>query len=117
MEFGYEVHIQFGVILIWMNRANQLLDMIVIVVVLTTIISITIFNNQTITGSFDDSRSILPEYREGYEVGKVLGREDYLGGEGHDDRCPQEKITILWCIGYEIGYNDGYYDSEILGGK
>ena len=23
------------------------------------------------TGSSDDSRSILPEYREGYEVGKV----------------------------------------------
>lgn len=65
------MHIQFGVILIWMNRANQLLNMIVIVVVLTTIISITIFNNQTTTGSSDDSRPILPKYREGYEVGKV----------------------------------------------
>ena len=100
-----------------LDEQGQLLNMIVIVVVLTTIISITIFNNQTTTGSSDDSRSILPNYREGYEVGKVQGREDHLRGEEHDDRCHQEKATILWCIGYEIGYNDGYYDSEILGGR
>ena len=95
-----------------MNRANQLLNMIVIVVVLTTIISITIFNNQTTTGSSDDSRPILPKYREGYEVGKVQGWEDHLGGEEHDDRCPSENTTILWCIGYEIGYNDSYYNNS-----
>ena len=95
MEFGYEVHIQFGVILIWMNRANQLLNMIVIVVVLTTIISITIFNNQTITGSFDDSRSILPEYREGYEVGKVQGWEDHHGEEEHDDRSARKNYHTM----------------------
>lgn len=61
-----------------LDEQGQLLNMIVIVVVLTTIISITIFNNQTTTGSSDDSRSILPNYREGYEVGKVQGREDHL---------------------------------------
>jgi hypothetical protein len=116
MEYGYEVYMQFGAILILM-RTNQLPNMIVIVVVLTTITLITIFNNQMATGSFDDSRSILPEYREGYEVGKVQGMEDHLGSEGHVDRCPQEKVTILWCIGYEIGYNDGYYDPEILSGN
>ena len=40
-----------------------------------------------------------------------------MRGEEHDDRCPQEKATILWCIGYEIGYNDGYYDSRDFRGK
>jgi hypothetical protein len=86
---------------------------IVIVVILTTIYSITILNNQTTTASTDDGGSILSKYRNGYGVGKDQGREDSRGGKEHDDRCPLEKVTILWCIGYEIGYNDGYYDSEI----
>lgn len=87
---------------------------IVIVVVLITIISITIFSNQVTTASSDeDGRSIEPNYQEGYEIGKLQGIDDHSDGREHNDSCPPEKGTILWCIGYEIGYNDGYYDSEI----
>jgi hypothetical protein len=76
-----------------------------------------IFNSQT-TASSDDGRSIAPIYREGYEVGREQGKEDQTGGNEHDDRCPPETGDILWCIGYEMGYNEGYYNtSEILGRK
>ena len=37
--------------------------------------------NWVTTGSSDDSRPILPKYREGYEVGKVQGSEDHRDGE------------------------------------
>jgi hypothetical protein len=96
---------------------NQILNVIVIMVVLTPIISITIFNNQSTNASSDDGTSIAPIYRDGYEVGKVQGREDHIGGNEHDDRCPPENGDILWCIGYEMGYNDYYNTSEILGRK
>lgn len=99
-----------------MRILNQVPKVIVIGVVLTTITSIVIFNNQATTGSSDDGGSIFPKYREGYEVGKVEGKEDSRGGKEHDDKCPQEKVTILWCIGYEMGYNDGYYEPQISGG-
>lgn len=95
----------------------QIPNVIVIAVILTTIISITIFNYQSTTASGDDGRSIAPNYRDGYKVGMVQGLEDHRSGSEHDDRCPSENTTILWCIGFEIGYNDGYYDPEILGGN
>jgi hypothetical protein len=47
---------------------NQILNVIMIVVVLTPITSIMIFNNQSTSASSDDGRSIAPIYREGYEV-------------------------------------------------
>lgn len=96
----------------------RILKVIIIVVFLTTIPSIMIVDNQAMTASVDEGVSIAPFYRDGYDKGKVQGIEDHRDGIEHDDRCPSEKnITILWCIGYEIGYNDGYYDPEILGGN
>jgi hypothetical protein len=98
---------------------NLMPIIIVILVALTTIIAtITIFNNQVTSASSNNGKSIAPNYREGYEVGKAQGREEHRSGNVHDDRCPPENNGILWCIGYEIGYNDGYYDSsEILKGR
>lgn len=90
----------------------QIPNVIIIAVILTTIISIAIFNYQSITASADDGRSIAPNYRDGYKVGMVQGLEDHRSGSEHDDRCPSENTTILWCIGFEIGYNDGYYNSS-----
>jgi hypothetical protein len=91
-------------------------QMPIAIVILTTI---TIFNNQVTTASsYDDDNSISRNYRDGYEVGKVQGRDDHRNGNEHNDRCPPENNGILWCIEYEIGYNDGYYSaSEILGRK
>ncbi|MGH9979494.1 MAG: hypothetical protein ACRD8Z_27200 [Nitrososphaeraceae archaeon] len=76
-----------------------------------------IIRNQVTLASSDDTRSnaTAPNYRDGYEVGTVQGMEDHGSGSEHDDRCPSENVTIIWCIGFEIGYNDGYYDSEISG--
>jgi hypothetical protein len=95
---------------------NLMPIVIVIVVTLTTTFAtITIFNNQVTSALSNHSKSIAPNYREGYEVGKTQGREEHRSGNVHDDRCPLENNGILWCIRYEIGYNDGYYDpSEIL---
>jgi hypothetical protein len=42
----------------------------------------------------------------------VHGRDDNRGGNEHNDRCLPGDNDILWCIGYEIGYNDGYYGSS-----
>jgi hypothetical protein len=95
----------------------QILNIIVIVVFLTTIPSIMIVDNQAMTALVDEGVSIAPFYRDGYDKGKVQGIEDHRDGIKHNDRCPSENTTILWCIGYEIGYNDGYYDAEILGGN
>lgn len=89
----------------------QTLNVMIIVVVLTTITSVMIFTNLTVASS-DDGRSIAPYYRDGYEVGKILGIEDHRYGNEHNDRCLSENATIFWCIGYEIGYNDGYYGSS-----
>jgi hypothetical protein len=60
----------------------------------------------------DDNKSILPNYREGYKVGEAQGRKDNIGSNEHDDRCPSWDRNILYCIGYEIGYNDGYYGTS-----
>ncbi|MGH9924301.1 MAG: hypothetical protein ACRD5J_05190 [Nitrososphaeraceae archaeon] len=93
--------------------SNGMLNLFVIVVVVLA--SIAVFNYNVIFASFDeeddddDDESILPNYREGYEVGKVHGIEDNRSGNVHNDRCPPGDNDILWCIGYEIGYNDGYY--------
>jgi hypothetical protein len=96
----------------------RILNVIIIVVFLTTVPSIMIVYNQAMTASVDEGVSIAPFYRDGYDKGKVQGIEDHRDGLEHNDRCPSEKnTTILWCIGYEIGYNDGYYDPEILSGN
>jgi hypothetical protein len=83
-----------------------------IVVVLTTIPSIIIDDNQATTALSDEGVSIASFYRDVYDIGKVQGIEDHRDYKGHNDRCPSENTSILWCIGYEIGYNDGYYDSS-----
>lgn len=52
-----------------------------VIVILTTIsITITLLNYQVIFAPFDNDneRSILPKYREGYEVGKVQGSKDNI---------------------------------------
>jgi hypothetical protein len=98
------------------NMSFEMLNVIVtVIVILTTILTtITVFNYQVIFAPFDDDndRSILPNYQEGYEVGKVQGSKDNKSSNEHNDRCPPDDHDILWCIGYEIGYNDGYYDNS-----
>ena len=92
----------------------QKLNVIVILVLLTTILSIMIIDNQVMTALVDEGVSVAPFYRDGYDKGKVQGIKDHRDGIEHDDKCPSEKnTTILWCIGYEIGYNDGYYNHEL----
>jgi hypothetical protein len=83
-----------------------------IVVVLTTIPSTIIDDNQATTALSDEDVSIASFYRDVYDIGKVQGIEDHRDNKGHNDRCPSESTSILWCIGYEIGYNDCYYDSS-----
>jgi hypothetical protein len=98
---------------------NEVPNVIVIIAVLitTNATAIIISNYQMTSASSDDDdddddKSILPNYREGYEIGRVHGREDNRSGNEHNDRCPPGDNDILWCIGYEIGYNDGYYDTS-----
>jgi hypothetical protein len=100
--------------------SNGMLNLIVTVVVVLT--TIAVFNyHHMIFASFDDDddtdddtddddKSILPNYREGYKVGEVQGRKDNISGNEHNDACPSGDRNI--CIGYEIGYNDGYYDTS-----
>jgi hypothetical protein len=92
---------------------NMLGIIVTVVVVLTTI---AVFNyHHMIFASHDDDdydKSILPNYREGYKVGEVQGRKDTIRGNEHDDGCPSWDRNILYCIGYEIGYNDGYYGTS-----
>jgi hypothetical protein len=44
----------------------------------------------------------------------VQGSRDNISGNEHNDRCPSRNNNILWCIGYEIGYNDSYYDTSSI---
>ena len=94
--------------------SNCMLNLFVTVVVVQT--SITVFNYNMIFASFgdddDNDKPILPNYREGYEVGKVQGSKDNISGNEHNDGCPSGDRNILYCIGYEIGYNDGYYGKD-----
>jgi hypothetical protein len=93
--------------------SNEIPNIIVIIFFLTTIATtITIFDYQMTSAVDDDYKSILPNYREGYEVGKVQGSKDNISDNEHDDRCPSWDRNILYCIGYEIGYNDGYYGTS-----
>jgi hypothetical protein len=82
---------------------------VTVVVVLTTI---AVFNyHHMIFGSHDDDdddKSILPNYREGYKVGKMQGIKDNISDNEHDDGCPSWHRNILYCI----GYNDGYYGTS-----
>ena len=72
-------------------------------VILTTFTSITRSNNHATTTelSSDDGKSIEPNYREGFEIGKMQGIEDYSSGKEHEDCCPPGKDVILLSIGYE----------------
>ena len=96
--------------------SNGLLNLLVTVVIVLT--SVTVFNYHMIFASHDDDededddKSILPNYREGYEVGKVHGSKDNISGNEYNDGCPSGDHNILYCIGYEIGYNDGYYGNS-----
>lgn len=89
---------------------------ITVVVITTNVTTIVILNYQMTSASLDDNddddESISPNYIEGYGIGMVHGREDNRGGNEHNDRCLPGDNDILWCIGYEIGYNDGYYGSS-----
>ena len=40
---------------------------------------------------------------------ELQGSKDIISGNENNDGCPSEDRSILYCIGYEIGYNDGYY--------
>jgi hypothetical protein len=96
------------------HMSNEALNVIAaFIVFLTTISTAITFNYQIVVAQFDNSNdnSILPNYREGYEVGKVQGSKDNISGNEHNDGCPPEGHNILWCIGFEIGYNDGYYNT------
>ena len=101
--------------------SNGMLNLIVTVVVVLT--TIAVFNYHMIFASYvddddtdddtdDDDKSILPNYREGYEVGKMQGIKDNISDIENDDGCPRWDRNILYCIGYEIGYNDGYYGTS-----
>jgi hypothetical protein len=104
--------------------SKDMLKLIVTVVVVLTTIAIAVFNYHMIFASYvddndtddddtdDDDKSILPNYREGYEVGKMQGIKDNISDNKHDDGCPSWDRNILYCIGYEIGYNDGYYGTS-----
>ena len=79
---------------------------------------IAVFNHHMAFASYDDNtnddnRSIPPNYRDGYDVGKVQGSKDNISGNEHDDEIPSWDRNILYCIGYKIGYNDGYYGNSI----
>ena len=95
--------------------SNGMLNLIVTVLVVLT--TIAVFNYHIIFALYDDDgddddKLIQTNYREGYDVGKVQGSKDNLGGNEHNDGCPSGDCNILYCIGYEIGYNDGYYDNS-----
>src|SRR5918994_1713748 len=93
--------------------SRDMLKLIVTVVVVLTTIAIAVFNYHMIFASdIDDDKSILPNYREGYEVGKMQGIKDNISDIENDDGCPRWDRNILYCIGYEIGYNDGYYGTS-----
>ena len=103
--------------------SRDMLKLIVTVVVVLTTIAIAVFNYHMIFASDiddddtdddtdDDDKSILPNYREGYEVGKMQGIKDNISDIENDDGCPRWDRNILYCIGYEIGYNDGYYGTS-----
>ena len=106
------------------HMSKDMLKLIVTVVVVLTTIAIAVFNYHMIFASYvddddtddddtdDDDKSILPNYREGYEVGKMQGIKDNISDNEHDDGCPSWDRNILYCIGYEIGYNDGYYGTS-----
>jgi hypothetical protein len=99
-------------------KSNGMLNLIVAIVVVLT--SIAVFNYHMMFASYDDddndivedNKLILPNYREGYYVGKVQGSKDNISGNEHNDGCPSGDRNILYCIGYEIGYNDGYYGNS-----
>ena len=84
----------------------EMLNVIVTVIVILTTISttITVFNYQVIFAPFDDDndRSIMPNYQEGYEVGKVQGSKDDRSSNQHNDRCPPDdhELTNSFCCRY-----------------
>ena len=85
----------------------------IIVTVVVVLATIAVFNyHYMVFALHDDDKSILPVYREGYEVGKMQGIKDNISDNEHDDGCPRWDRNILYCIGYEIGYNDGYYGTS-----
>jgi hypothetical protein len=91
--------------------SNGMLNLIVTVVVMLTTIAVFNYHHMIFAShdDDDDDKSILPNYREAYKVGEVQGIKDNTSGNEHDDGCPSWHRNILYCIGYEIGYNDGYY--------
>ena len=75
---------------------NEIPNVIVIIVVLitTNATTIMIFNYQMTSASlddYDDDKSIPPNYQEGYEIGRVHGREDNRSGNEHNDGCPSRR--------------------------
>ena len=50
--------------------------------------------------------SIAGSYADGYEPGKVSGRDDYRSGSSHNSIC-HPNDSLAWCTGYKIGYEAG----------
>ena len=79
-------------------------------------------SNNNDNGNDNDDRNALHdlgdaanEAGDGNSAGRETARNDYSGGQSHNDYCPQPG-EMAWCTGYIAGYNAVWLSLKVAEG-
>jgi hypothetical protein len=62
----------------------------------------------------EEKRGPLGNFDQGVRDGRVAGEHDQQSGVTYDSKCPGSQFD-KYCVGWGIGYNDGYRSAERFG--
>jgi hypothetical protein len=88
-----------------------------IVAILLTTVSLVTQQQQVQAGdarNTEENQGLVGNYAQGVSDGRAAGASDYRSGYSYNSVCPGSQFAE-YCIGWGIGYNDGYRSAERIG--
>jgi hypothetical protein len=62
----------------------------------------------------EENRGLIGNYGQGVSDGRAAGASDYRSGYTYNSICPGSQFAE-YCVGWGVGYNDGYRSAERIG--
>jgi hypothetical protein len=62
----------------------------------------------------EENRGLLGNFDQGVRDGRAAGASDQRNGYTYNSICPGSQFAE-YCVGWGIGYNDGYRSAERIG--